>query len=58
MNDYVLYDYYQNLDIETCDLKHYVNTKNILIDRGYLDEPKINLALYQDDFFRFQSDVF
>ncbi len=58
MKNLELYDYFQNLDIETCDLKHYANTKNILIDRGLLDEPKINLASYQDDFFKFESEVF
>lgn len=58
MNDYELFEYYQNLDIETCDLKHYGNTKNILIDRGLLDEPKVSLAAYQDDFFKFKSEVF
>lgn len=56
MNDLELYEYYQNIDIETCDLKHYGNTKNILIDRGLLDEPKINLASYQDDFFKFEGE--
>lgn len=58
MNDLHLYEYYQNLDIETCDLKHYAVTKNVLIDRRIIDEPKINLALYQDDFFKFESEVF
>ena len=58
MNDLELYEYYQSIDIETVDLKHYANTKNILIDRGLLHEPKINLASYQDDFFKFESEVF
>lgn len=58
MNNLKLYDYFQNLDIETVDLKHYANTKSILIDRGLLDEPKINLSAYQDDFFKFESEVF
>lgn len=58
MNNLHLYEYYQNLDIETCDLKHYAVTKNVLIDRRIIDEPKINLAVYQDDFFKFESEVF
>lgn len=58
MNDLHLYEYYQNLDIETCDLKHYAVTKNVLIDRRIIDEQKINLAVYQDDFFKFESEVF
>lgn len=58
MNDLELFEYYQNIDIETCDLKHYGNTKNILIDRGLLDEPKVNLSAYQDDLFKFESEGF
>lgn len=58
MGTFELYEYYQNLDVETCDLNHYGYTKNLLIDRGLLDEPKINLAAYQDDFFRFESEGF
>lgn len=58
MSDLRLYDYFQNLDIETVDLRHYANTKNILIDRGLLLDEKVDLALYQDDFFKFESEVF
>ncbi|QFR43622.1 rolling circle replication-associated protein [Sulfurimonas xiamenensis] len=58
MNVYELWDYYQNIDIETVDLNHYAYTKNILIDKGLLDESKINLASYQDDFFKFESELF
>jgi len=58
MSNLELYSYFQNLDIETCDLKHYANTKNILIDRGLLLDEKVDFALYQDDFFKFESEVF
>lgn len=58
MNSLELYEYYQNMDVETCDLKRYANTKNILIYRGLLDEQKVNLALYQDELFKFESEVF
>ena len=58
MNNIELYEYYQNINIEIVDLNHYGNTKNILIDRGLIDEPKVNLAAYQDDFFKFKSEVF
>lgn len=56
MNSLQLWEYFEGLDVETCDLKHYAYTKNILIDRGLLDEPKVNLALLQDDFYRFESE--
>ncbi|MFA5234883.1 MAG: hypothetical protein WC390_10835 [Sulfurimonas sp.] len=58
MNSLQLWDYFNSLDIETVDLKHYGVTKNLLIDRGLLDGPKINLSAYQDDFFKFESEVF
>ncbi len=59
MNGLELYNYFQELDVNTVDLMHYGNTKNLLIERGLLDEPKVNLAVYQDDFFKFESeDVF
>ena len=56
MNSLQLWEYFEGLDVETCDLKHYAYTKNILIERGLLDEPKVNLALLQDDFFRFEAE--
>ncbi|MFA5454149.1 MAG: hypothetical protein WC272_02405 [Sulfurimonas sp.] len=56
MNSFQLWEYFEGLDIESCDLKHYANTKNILIDRGLLDGPKINLAAYQDDFYKFEAE--
>lgn len=58
MNNLELWEHFQNIDIETCDLKRYANTKNILIDRGLIYEPKVSLSLYQDDFFKFESEVF
>lgn len=58
MNSLQLWEYFEGLDVETCDLKHYAHTKNILIERGLLDEPKVNPASLQDDFYRFESEVF
>lgn len=51
MNMLELYDYFHSLDIETCNLKHYAITKNLMIDKGLLDEPKVDLSHYQDEFF-------
>ena len=56
MNSLQLWDYFEGLDVESCDLKHYAYTKNILIDRGLIDEPKVNLAAYQDDFYKFEAE--
>ncbi len=38
MTDFELYNYFNNLDIDLVDDKHYMYTRNLLIDRGYLDE--------------------
>jgi hypothetical protein len=51
MNMLELYEYFHSLDIETCNLKHYAITKNLMIDKGLLDEPKVDLSHYQDEFF-------
>lgn len=56
MNSLQLWDYFDGLDVETCDLKHYAYTKNILIDRGLIDEPKVNLSAYQDNFYKFEAE--
>jgi hypothetical protein len=51
MNMLELYEYFHSLDIETCNLKHYAITKNLMIDKGLLDEQKVDLSHYQDEFF-------
>ncbi|MGE0738288.1 rolling circle replication-associated protein [Sulfurimonas sp.] len=56
MNSLQLWDYFEGLDVETCDLKHYAYTKNILIERGLIDEPKVNLSAYQDNFYKFEAE--
>ena len=35
MNDLELYNYFLGLDIDTVDDKHYIYTRNLLIERGY-----------------------
>jgi hypothetical protein len=40
MNHLELYNYYLSIDIETIDLKRYMYTKNLMIDRGLLNEAK------------------
>lgn len=50
-----LYEYYSNLDIESCNLQHYGYVKNMLINRGVLNEAKVSLNLYNDDFYRFEA---
>lgn len=37
MSDFELFEYFQNIDIETIDLKRYMYTKNLMIERGLLD---------------------
>lgn len=47
MNDYDLYTYFENLDIETCNIQHYHVSKNLMIDRGLLEEKKVKITPYE-----------
>lgn len=47
MNDYELHTYFENLDIETCNIQHYHVTKNLMIDRGLLEEKKVKITPYE-----------
>jgi len=58
MNDYELYTYYENLDIETVDYKHYAYTCNLLIDRGYEVGERLKLSSLEDITKEFESEVF
>ena len=35
MTDFELYEYYNKLDVDLVDDKHYLHTRNLLIERGY-----------------------
>ncbi len=48
MADYELYLYFENLDIETIDEKHYLYTRNLLIERGLIDGEWLKLTAYDD----------
>ena len=48
MNDIDLYSYFESLDIETVDDKHYMHTKNLLIERKLLDGEISSLTAMQD----------
>lgn len=41
MNHFELFNYFQNIDIETVDLSRYMYTRNLLVDRGLLDGDKL-----------------
>lgn len=43
MTDYQLYNYFHNLDIETCNLQHYQYVKNCAIERGLIQGQKISI---------------
>ena len=45
MGDYELYLYWRDLDIDTVDYKHYLYTKNLLIQRGYDIGEKVSLDI-------------
>jgi len=59
MNDMELYQYFQNIDIDTVDDKHYINTRNLLIERGYLVGERLKLTAIEEmqDYFN-NGEVF
>lgn len=52
MNDIQIYDYFQKIDkdIENVNLHHYGQTKNIMIERGLIDDFVIPLNSYSVEF--------
>ena len=56
MNDYDLYQYFRGLDIDIVDDKHYLNTRNILVDRGYLDCERLKLTAIEDMQIDFEAE--
>ena len=58
MNDFELFNYFQNLDIDTVNDKHYLHTKNLLIDRGYFEGECLKLTSIEDIQNLFESEVF
>ncbi len=48
MNDFELYQYFQSLDIDTVDDKHYIYTRNLLIERGYVVGERLKLTAIED----------
>jgi len=48
MNYLELFNYFHSLDIEKCDDKHYINTKNLLINKGLLDGKVLPLTAIED----------
>ena len=47
MNHFELFNYFQNIDIETIDLARYMVTRNLMIDRGLLDEEKLPINAHE-----------
>ena len=50
MSDYILFNHYQSLNIETCNLHHFGLVKNELIRRGLLNDELVSLNDYNLDF--------
>jgi hypothetical protein len=48
MNHYELYNYFHNLDIDTVDTKHYMYTRNLMIDKGLLEGARGQLTAIDD----------
>ena len=56
MTDFELYNYFQSIDIDTVDDKHYIYTKNLLIKRGYLEGELLRLDAIENMQNEFQSE--
>ena len=48
MSDFNLYQYFQNIDIDTVDLNHYVYTHNLMLERGLLVAEPLKASMYSD----------
>lgn len=53
-----LYEYFEDIDIETVDLAHYGYTKNLMIERGLHVGEWLKLTSYQDAANLFEEEVF
>ncbi len=56
MTDFELYNYFNNLDIDLVDDKHYMKTRNLLIERGYLDEDVLPLDAMEYIDYYFETE--
>jgi len=48
MNDLELYEYFREIDIDAVDDKHYIYTRNLLIERGLIEGEWLKLTALQD----------
>jgi hypothetical protein len=58
MTDFDLYNYFNSLDIDLVDDKHYLYTRNLLIERGYNVGEWLKLDSIQELEEEFESEVF
>jgi len=58
MGDMELYSYFQNIDIDMVDDKHYLYTRNLLIERGYDVGEWLKLSAIQELEEEIKSEVF
>ena len=47
LNDFELFNYFQNIDMETINLSRYMVTRNLMIDRGLLDKEKLPINTHE-----------
>jgi len=58
MNDVDLYQYFYALDIDSVDDKHYMHTRNLMIDRGMIECEQLKLTSIEDMKEYFESEIF
>jgi len=56
MNKLELYEYFHNLDIETCDEQHYIVTRNLMIQKNLLSGELSETMAIQNMFTELEAE--
>ena len=58
MTYFELHEYFNTLDIDTVDDKHYINTRNLMIDKGMIEGERLKLTAIDDISSELMGEVF
>lgn len=58
MTYFELHEYFNNLDIDTVDDKHYINTRNLMVDKGMIEGERLKLTAIDDINSELMGEVF
>ena len=48
MNMFELYEYFENIDIESVNPEHYMYTRNLMVERGLMVGERLKLTALED----------